>query len=288
MEWLNLRLYLILMLLSTGVLQVSGQVENIQIDEHTTMDKLYAGLYPRWLTATDSLAFQDQVSLRVGARLTHVFNETFNINAQAALQMENERELLPIIDYAFQTRLTDRLQLRLGSFATPNTLLRPNPITWQGQSETYAQSRIIPGRPGALLAYAMKNGKNLYVGYHDNDDYWAWHAMLDLNEFAFSGWLQQNEDYFIHLEYKTEKNEAILNYTNVGEEWSSSVFHHISERFTIYADANYRVNSGSTDVFRLGARSYFKNANWHVKGFMALQYDFAVDVVSAEFFIHLH
>jgi len=279
----------IILFLYFGASQYSdAQIRNIKVDEHTTLDKLYAGLYPRWLSSTDSLGFRDQVSFRVGARVTHHLNDIFSFNAQSALQMENNVPVLPIIDYALLTNISKQLQLRLGSFATPNTLLRPNPIDWQGHTETYAQSRIIPGRSGALLAYKLDDRQNLNLGYHYQNEVWATHIMYNIGNAAVSGWVQNDGEYFGHLDFDNDKIIATLNYGSIHEELATSLFYQLTERYTVYTDLNYRTVLEESEVTRFGVRSYFQNDSFHVKGFLALQYDVAAELVSAELFIHLN
>jgi hypothetical protein len=278
--------YIILLILSVQV--CSAQIENIVIDENTNIDKLYSGLYSRLEGEVDSLKFDKKISFRVGFRATHNLNSIFSINAQTALQIENDKPLLSIFDCAFITKISKKLQLRLGSFATPTTLLRPNPTTWQSQTETYAQSRIISGRIGALLSYSFNTKQVLNLGYHYQNDQWATHLMFKTGGLGLGGWVQQNGDYFGIIDYQNKKVKMTLNYSSISEEWSNAVFYNLSERYSIYTDVNYRVNLDKTEICRLGVRSYFDSKKIPVGGFFALQYDLATDLASLQLFISLN
>lgn len=267
---------------------VFGQIENIYIDKRTNIDKIYAGLYSKLEASTDSFAFEDKVSFRVGARATHKLNSIFSVNAQAAMQIENNKEPLPIMAYTLITRVTSRVQLRAGSFPTPNTLFRPDPITWQGQTESYSQSRIVAARPGALLAYSVNGNQSINLGYHYQNDQWASHASVDLGNFGLAGWVQNDGEYFGLIDYQNKEIKTTLNYSSNRDEYTNSLFYSISEQYSVYSDINYRTDLKKTEVFRLGVRSYFENKAVHLKGFIALQYDFYTHLASLQFLIHLH
>lgn len=77
-----------------------------------------------------------------------------------------------------------------------------------------------------------------------------------------------------------------------GEHIKTSVFCNATDRYTLYDDANFVERnddeiSDSVSVARLGGRSYFENQSLHLKGFLAVEYDFATELFSAEVFIHL-
>jgi len=67
-----------------------------------------------------------------------------------------------------------------------------------------------------------------------------------------------------------------------------SAFYDINERYTICTDTNYRKNVDKTEVAGLGVRSYYISAKLRIKGFLALEYDFATKITMAELFIHLN
>ncbi len=263
-----------------------GQIKDIKIDEQTTVEKLYAGLYARLLSSSDSLGFKNRISFRAAARAVHRFNPIFSVMTQAALQTENETDDVAIINYALRAKLSEKIRFRAGSFATP--FLRPSPIVWQGHSETYTQSRFIPGKLGAMIDYAANDERSVHLGYFHQNDSWAGHASFDFGRLGMAGWIQIDGEYLGLMSYKNEKMQAIVNYGSIAKEWTGSVFYAISDRYTLYTDANFLQKTESSEVFRLGGRNYFRNDEFHLGGFFALQYDFAEELISVELLIHLN
>lgn len=271
---------------------VFSQIENIEVGENTVINKLYTGLYARTRIPIDSLVLTNQVSYRVGVLATQELGSIFSISTQAALDTENDRDLIAITDFELITKITAKVQLRIGSLTTPNTLIRPNPITWQSQSETYAQSRIIGGRPGVLAIYRPSSDLGFTYGYHFQNDEWASHARIDYRNLKIGGYYQNDGEYFAVIDYDTEKAKVTTSYSSFFDEFATSVFYNITDRYTLYADTNFFESSAaesnnSVSVARLGGRSYFENQAIHLKGFLALEYDFATELFSAEIFIHL-
>ena len=255
------------------------------------INKLYTGLYARTRIPVDSLVLTNQISYRVGVLATQELGSIFSISTQAALDIENDRDLVSITDFELITRITSEIQLRIGSLTTPNTLIRPNPITWQSQSETYAQSRIIGGRPGVLAIYRPSSEWGFTYGYHFQDDEWASHARIDYRNLKIGGYYQNDGEYFAVADYDTEKIKVTANYSSFFNEFATSVFYHVTDRYTLYTDTNFLESDDAesndvTSVARLGG-SYFENEQIHLSGFLALEYDFATELFSAEIFISL-
>ena len=100
-------------------------------------------------------------------------------------------------------------------------------------------------------------------------------------------------EYFVVVDYDTERAKVTANYSSFFSEFATSVFYNVTDRYTLYADTNYIESSDAESddtisVVRLGGRSYFENQSIRLKGFLALEYDFATELFSAEIFIHLH
>ncbi len=267
---------------------LTAQIENIKVGENTTINKLYTGLYAKTLIPIDSLEWSNDVSYRLGVLATHRLNKTFAISTQGAFQIESGSDFTSIADFELVTTVTDNWQIRLGSLTTPITFIRPNPITWQSQSETYAQTRILVQRPGVLSTYTFNKDWTVTYGVHNQNDQWAHHMRLDVFDFMLGGYVQQDGAYFGVVDYRAEKGRGVVNYSSLENEWAASYFQNISERYTAYIDINYLTELQESTVFRLGIRSYYLSKKWHLKGFLALEYDFSAELFSAELFIHLN
>ncbi len=267
--------------------KTTAQIENIEVGKYTTINKLYTGLYARTISPTDTLNFTNAVSFRLGVLVTHRLSSLLSFGTQSAFQIGTDGEFTTIGDFGLGLSLSERWNMRMGYIATPTTTVRPNPITWQSQSETYTQSRIAVQSPGFLSSYSFTDNLVFTYGLHYQNQYWAHHTRIDLNNIVLGGFIQNNGEYFIVIDYDSERWRGMINYSSIEDEFASSLFCNINERYTVYADANYCTQIKETDVARIGFRSYYQSEKLHIKGFLALQYDFASEIVMAEFFVHL-
>jgi len=265
-----------------------AQKENIKLSEKVDIDKLYVGQYARTNLPTDSLITFNRVSFRTGILLSQQLSSLFSVSTQGALQVENRSPLISITDFEFITHVSDRFQIRVGSLTTPNTFIRPNPITWQSQTETYAQSRIIGGRPGVIASYSLSNDASVVYGLHNHNGIWASHVRIGYRNLKVGGYLQSNDEYFVVADVNANRIKGVVNYASKFNEIAGSLFYDLTSQYTFYADANFIMDTKSRNVSILGIRSYFRNVNLFTKGFLALEYDFATHLISAELFIHLN
>lgn len=264
-----------------------AQMENIKIDSNTVIKKLYAGMYTKGQTPTDSLDFSTPSSFRVGALINHKFSDVFSVDAEGAVQLSNGPDYTSIGAFEFIGQFTDRWQVRVGYLTTPTSLIRPNPITWQSQSETYAQSRILAQQGGIMTSYQVNDDLSLTYGFHHQFDTWAHHLKINYKHFKIGGYIQNDGEYFGVIDYSKNKWRGLIDYSSEEDELAGSLFYDINDRFTVYTDDNFRFDNRDSQITRLGARSHFHNNDWHIKGFLALEYDFSAKIASAELFIHL-
>jgi hypothetical protein len=77
----------IIVTLVLGFRSLSGtaQMENIQLNDYTTANKLYAGFYSKLLVPVDSLRTSAAASVRMGALITQRFTKVFLLEGQAVV-----------------------------------------------------------------------------------------------------------------------------------------------------------------------------------------------------------
>lgn len=259
-----------------------AQVENIQLNDYTTANKLYAGFYSKLQVPVDSLRTSAFASIRLGALITQRFTKVFMLETQAVVQFNSDKTINALPAFEFITKFSDKLQLRAGVLVTPTTTVRPNPVTWQQQSETYAQSRIIGSKPGVMLRYAPT--KDLFLAYaiHNHSGEWANHLRIDYKKLRAAGYMRLDGQYFAALKYINERFDLCANYSSEQKEAASSLFFNVNRRYSLYCDGNYRVNLEKNEVLKVGARSYFESAEKHLRGFFAVEYDARMRMVGGQ------
>ena len=265
----------------------NAQMENIQLNDYTTANKLYAGFYSKLFVPIDSLRTSAEASVRLGALITQRFTKVFMLEAQAVVQFNSNKTINALPAFEFITKFNDKLQLRAGVLVTPTTTVRPNPVTWQQQSETYAQSRIIGSKPGAMLRYSPT--KDLFLAYaiHNHSGIWANHLRIDYKKLRAAGYMRLDGKYFAAMKYINERFDLCANFSSEQQEAAGSVFVNLNKRYTLYTDANYRMNAQKNEVLKFGARSYFDSAEKHLRGFFAVEYDVNMRVVSGQFMLNV-
>jgi hypothetical protein len=268
--------------LSMNSLVGYGQMENIQLNEYTTANKLYAGFYSKLQVPVDSLRTSAFASVRLGALITQRFTNVFLLDAQAVVQFNSDKTINALPAFEFITKFSDKLQLRAGVLVTPTTTVRPNPVTWQQQSETYAQSRIIGSKPGVMLRYAPT--KDLFLAYaiHNHSGEWANHLRIDYKKLRAAGYMRLDSQFFAAMKYINERFDLCANYSSEQNEAASSLFVNVTRRYSLYCDGNYRVNLEKNEVLKFGARSYFDSAEKHLRGFFAVEYDARMRMVGGQ------
>ncbi|MBV6646991.1 MAG: hypothetical protein KI790_16150 [Cyclobacteriaceae bacterium] len=274
-------------LLATFSLVGQAQIENIQLGPDLLVNKFYAGFNSMVSIPQDSLVTITENSFRVGILATQQLNSFLAVESQAAIQVSNAARTSSIPSFELIGKISDQWQLRAGVLVTPTTTNRPNPITWESQVETYAQSRIIGGRPGATLRYRASD--NLFLAYaiHNHDRQWAHHLRMDFRQLRVAGFYQQNRDYFLSMKLSSTLVEAVANYSSALDEVAGSVFVNVTDDYEIYSDVGYRLKDDTSQATTIGVRHTFDNAGWHVKGFFGLAYDFQSELITGQLFVHL-
>lgn len=264
-----------------------AQIENIRLSESTVINRVYAGFKSNLVFPTDTLQVIPQATFRIGTLLTHQISNTFLIESQAFMQVANYSPVLSVPTIELIAKLNDKVQLRVGQLITPTTTLRPNPTTWQSQVETYAQSRITGPRPGANVRYVTPN-LLLEYGFHNHNGIWGNHFRIDYKKLWLAGYILNNGAYFVAAKFTNSKIDFLANYSSALEEIATSLFYNITPHYTVYTDLNYQPEAAVVNVARLGVRSYYENSDYHLRGFIGVEYDLIPRLISAQFFIHLH
>ena len=281
---------IVLLFLSfANILPVQAQLENISLSKNTVINKVYLGLRSdvNALMDSSSVRILPMGSVRIGFLVTHDLHKKVAVETQAALQHSNTASTISIPSFELIYKLSSKYQIRAGYLVTPTTTTRPNPITWQSQIETYAQTRIIGSKPGVMLRYTFSPDVFVATALHYQNNDWASHVRFDYKSHRLAGYYQNDGVYFISLKSNFEKIESNLNFNSIDHEFAASVFFNFNNQFTIYTDLNRKFSTQQTDVLTAGFRSYFKADALPVSGLFSVNYDFIQRKLVGQFFIHL-
>jgi len=87
--------------------------------------------------------------------------------------------------------------------------------------------------------------------------------------------------------YINERFDLCANFSSEQQEAAGSVFVNLNKRYSLYTDANFRVNSEKNEVLRFGSRSYFDSAEKHLRGFFALEYDVRMRMIGGQVIVSI-
>lgn len=230
----------------------------------------------------------NEVSFRIGGLIIHNLNETFRLEAFGAIQLNNFRPTNSFTVYEFIANF-NKLELHAGVFGTPNTVsFRPNPLTWRSQTELYTETRFIGGRPGFKAEYEITNDFHIVYAFMNHRGTWAHHVKLKYKGLYLGGYLEDGEDYFVSAKLGLGNFEFISNYSSIEEEFAAALFFRPEGNYTFYSDFNLFKENYTNKVSRIGIRRHFAKENWKLKGFLALEYDIAPNVLTGHVFINLN
>lgn len=168
---------------------LQAQLENISLSTNTIVSKAYAGLRSdiKALTDTSNIPIKTMASVRIGLVIKQDLNKYFAIEVQSALQHSNCLNTISIPAFELIFKVNKAFQIRAGHLVTPTTTTRPNPVTWQAQVETYAQTRIIGSKPGIMLRYTFSPNLFVISSLHYQNNRWAPYARIDYKNIVWQG-----------------------------------------------------------------------------------------------------
>ena len=267
-------------------LSAFAQWSNVYQGDQFTLSRIYAGLYSTTAFPTDSVASYASANFRIGFKSQLAFSEKVRIKQWAAMQMEKNQPVAGFNSLELSIKPAEKLNLSTGLMATPTTVLRPNPTTWESQVETKTQSTIIPGRPGAKIAYAFSQNMSITYGYAKHGEQWAHHLNLTINQWKMAGYFLQNHDYFMALTFRKEWLENLWTYQS-SKQLATSTFIHLESDMDLVFDLGYQMDDVNSEFILTGLRKYIKAPSAHVNGFFGMTYDWKTQEIIGQVFLSL-
>lgn len=275
----------VLLCLLTGVsTDTWSQLENITISDEVKLARLYAGLLGNTSVSMRDASQQNVVSFQAGAMVYQTLvPEKILLRGFASIRMSGE-EVQDFSAYELILRSGKKWEAKVGVMATPTTLLRPNPTTWESQVETNAQKSILGGRPGLRLQYKVDTNLTLMYGLAYQNNEYVQHVKLAFWNFSIASY-RENERIFLASQWKHKGWEALATF-HEQEFIRSSLFIPINS-YKVYFDFAGDNAWEQLEYAEVGIRKYFSSDSLPYRGFFSLAYDGIQDQVWGGLFIHL-
>lgn len=248
------------------------------------LDKVYSGFLanaPFELQQTTHLpSFSIQMGVRIG---WWVVPEKLKIRSFGVYQRVSGQNQRFLKSYEAIINPTEALEIKIGVMATPTTELRPNPLTWQSQVETNAESTIPGGQPGIKVRYLFQEGLGLTYGMHGHDGNVLHHLKITYKKWAISSFVG-NQEFLLAARWNFSEGTIVFtrNYTQT----ALSILFPLTSRYKLYSDMEY---DGTTKQFVFGEWGFRKHFNKIrvLNGFFLLNYNSQVRAVQGGVFVHI-
>lgn len=263
-----------------------AQIANVNDDGEFSVSGIYMGMYSSTEFPIDSVASQSHVNFRLGIKSQLALSDHFMIKTWGAMQMSKNQSTAGYNAFEIVIRPDQKLSFHLGLTATPTTVLRPNPTTWESQTETHAQGTIVPGRPGSKFSYLITPNTSVTYGYFNHGEQWAHHLNISLREWHLAGYYLENGEHFMALVHSRDWLESTTTFRS-GEKLSNSALLSLGNAMSLVLDCQYLLVQQEINFAQTGLRKYLESPTAHIKGFFALSYDWQAKAIMGQVFVHL-
>lgn len=261
-----------------------AQIENIPIGKEVNVDKIYVGLLTNTTLPEKTNQDHRPSSFQLGARVTHwLIPKKLRISSWGAVHKRENSNTQFLKSYELIFNPSDRTRVSVGVMATPTTILRPNPTTWQSQVETNAESKIIGGRPGLKFKYTVNEDFNVFYGVHNHGRRAAQHLKLVYSAFMVSAYLEDKNG-FIAVRYRNKDIETVANWFR--NEIAISAIIRISTNLKCYLDMEFDTSNDELIFGEWGMRRSFTDTNV-IRGFLSFSYNHQIKNFQGGLFIHI-
>ena len=266
-----------------------GQITDLYITKDSTViiDKIYAGILSGTQFSTDSLSASTFADVRIGAMATYQPTKWFAVKTWAMYQGETKIASWHMQQFWFKFTPTKKLSIEAGNMATLPTEQRPNPVSANGQFETFSEGQIVGMGLNAKVQYAFNSDFKAGAGIAVRKDKPEYSGMLSYKIVKLSGWYSQ---------YNKKVGSALT--LDVGRVYDVLVWKQdqiVSNLFCLkllkkadiglYVDAGYDL---TTKKLVRGEGGLLKNfESKYIKGLFGLGYQYETKTINGYLFVHL-
>ena len=261
-----------------------AQLENIPIGKGVNVDRLYVGLLANTNLVEGKSSEGSNSSFQSGVRASMwLIPEKMRVRAFGALRLNENSAHNYINSYEVLFSPLQKVEISVGVMATPTTELRPNPITWQSQVETNAESRIPGGKPGIKIGYRFDKNLKVTYGLHTHDKHTVQHLKIAYKKISASTFFRDGS-LFLALKWQYKNSDFVMTRYKNGTALSVIVL--ISEQYKLYSDIEYNSAFGKLTFGAWGFRRHFQD-NKLLRGFLSIGYNKNLKQFQGGLFIHI-
>lgn len=266
--------------------RLAAQEKTAREVDSFSYSSLYAGINSITSFSTDSVGSQSLVNLRAGMKARMNVYQWLVIKAWGAIHVDKNEPIAGYNSFELLIKPADRITFHTGLIATPTTVLRPNPTTWESHTETKTQGTIIPGRIGTKLTFKMDEHSAIAYGIFHQSNHWAHHINLTFRHWQIAAYKSKNETLFMAFKYKSDIIENTTTYRNQ-EQISNVLFINFKDHLMLVIDGQFQIPSDDVIYWQTGFRRFFNNSSVGLKGFFGIVYDWQDGFVKGQVLLYL-
>jgi len=263
-----------------------AQITDIKLSDNVKLDRVYLGLVSNTSVNTTDFERENNVSLQAGLMLTYSLNKRLKLRSFGVIKFENDEQAQAFTSYEVIYDISDNINWHFGAVSTPTTELRPNPTTWESQTETNAQSKIIGGRIGTKVNFELSPNLKISYGFFNHNGIWANHLKLNYKFIKIAGFIEKNTTFLV-LDINTKRINSTITF-EPNYQFSKSIFINFNRGFSLLLESEYSMIKEKINYGNIGLRKYFLSSNKRLKGFLSIGYDaIGTNQVTGSFAIHI-
>lgn len=264
----------------------NSQITDIVLSDNLKLDRVYLGLVSN--TGVNITDFQrdNNVSLQSGLMLTYSLSNKLKLRSFGVLKFESNEQTEGFTSYEVIYDIFENISWHFGVMSTPTTELRPNPTTWESQSESNAQSKIIGGRTGTKINFRLSPNLKISYGFFNHNGIWANHLKLNYKFIKIAGFIQKNKTFLV-LDIDTKRTNSSITF-EPHYHLSKSIFINFNRGFSLLLESEYSMIKEKINYANIGLRNYFLSSNKRLKGYLSIGYSpIGNNQVTGSFAIHI-
>lgn len=264
----------------------NSQITDIELMKNIKLDRVYLGLITNTGANTTDFEIDNTVSLQSGIMLTYLLSQKVKLRSFGVLKLESNEQTKGFTSYEIIYDISDNINWHFGTVSTPSTELRPNPTTWQSQSETNAQSKIIGGRTGTKINFRLSPIFKISYGLFNHNGNLANHLKIEYKFIKVAGFIENNTTFLV-LDIGTKRVNSTLTY-EPNNQFSKSIFINFNRDLSFLLESEYSMIKEKITYGNIALRKYFLSSNKRIKGFFSIGYNpIANNQTTGSFAIHI-
>lgn len=263
-----------------------SQIADIFLSRNIKLDRVYLGLVSNTSVNTTDAESENKGSLQSGLMLTYSLNKSLKIRSFGVAKSESDQQTKIFTSYEVIYDIFEKIDWHVGVMSTPTTELRPSPTTWESQTETNTQSKIIGGRTGTKINFKFSPNLKVTYGFFNHNGVWANHLKLHYKIIKVAAFIAQKKPFLV-LNINTKRiNSTIIFEPNY--QFSKSMFINFNQGLSLLLELEYSMIKEKIIYGNVELRKYFTSDDKRLKGYFSIGYNpVSTNQVTGSFAIHI-